>query len=120
MLEYYNGNNYQAIQNAYNFGSDTQESVSNFNSSGVYNLTNGQLASNMSPGLSPLGLIYNSGQLSSLLIVSSIKDGALFVNGTKLTEFSDYLVNVTLFPEPTQLSCMIMLPGSTHILEKSR
>ena len=98
MLDYYNGNNYQAIQNAYNFGSDTLERVNNFNSSGVYNVTNGQLASSMSPGLSPLGLIYSSGDLSSLMIVSSIKDGALFVNGTNLTEFSDYIVNVTLFP----------------------
>ena len=98
MLEYYNGNNYQAIQNAYNFGSDTQESVNNFNSSGVYSTANGQLASNMSSGLSPLGLIYSSGELSSLMIVSTIKDGALFVNGTNLTEFSDYIVNVTLFP----------------------
>ncbi len=98
MLEYYNGNNYQAIQNAYNFGSDTQESVYNFNSSGVYNTTNGQLASNMSSGLSSLGLIYSSDELSSLMIVSSIKDGALFVNDTNLTEFSDYVVNVTLFP----------------------
>ena len=98
MLEYYNGNNYQAIQNAYNFGSDTQESVYNFISSGVYNTTNGQLASNMSSGLSSLGLIYSSDELSSLMIVSSIKDGALFVNDTNLTEFSDYVVNVTLFP----------------------
>ncbi len=97
-LNYYNGHNYQSIQNAYNFGSDTAESIYNVSAQGVYNETNGQLYSKASNGPGALKLIYYAGELSGLRILSTIQNGALFINDTNITDFKNGTVNVSLFP----------------------
>ncbi|MEM0134043.1 MAG: thermopsin family protease [Thermoplasmatales archaeon] len=105
MLEYYNGNNFQSIRNAFNFGSDTGETVYGVVSEGTYGSITGRLAAYVVNGLGLLGAIYYSNDLSSLRITTDISSGALYVkalnySGSSLnvTSFVGGIVNVTLFP----------------------
>lgn len=98
VLQYFNGHNYQSIQNAYNFGKDTGEGIYNVNASGVYNSTTGEVSSEVLNGSFPLGLIYYSAQLASLSVATSITDGALLIDGVKVADFTNRLVNVSLYP----------------------
>ncbi len=97
-LQYYNGHNYQSIQNAYNFGSDTAEAIYNVSAQGAYNETNGLLYSNASNGPGTLNLIYYASELSNLRILTAIRHGTLFINDSNITEFENGTVNVSLFP----------------------
>lgn len=49
-LEYFNGHNYQMVSNAYNFGSNTAEGISNVTSSAEYYLSNGTLFADIQTG----------------------------------------------------------------------
>lgn len=97
-LEFYNGHNYQAIQNAFNYGPDTAETVNNVSSTGIYDAQTGQLFSRVSSGSGSLGLIYYSGELATLTVKSNILDGSLYVNDTNVTAFSNGSVTVSIFP----------------------
>ncbi|MGC8618586.1 MAG: thermopsin family protease [Thermoplasmata archaeon] len=105
MLEYYNGNNYQTIQNAFNFGSDTGETIYNAVVAGTYGSITGRLAAYVTGGIGSLEAIYYSNSLSSLKITTDIPRGALYVrslnytgNALNVTSFVGGLVNVTLYP----------------------
>lgn len=73
-LEYYNGSNFQSIPHAYNFGSDTGETISNINVT-PYNYTNGgnpyfELTYGSGSTLGPI--IYTSNSLSLWMILGII------------------------------------------------
>jgi hypothetical protein len=105
MLEYYNGNNYQTIQNAFNFGGDTGETVYNAIGGWTYGSITGRVAAYVQGGSGPLGQLYNSSELSSLKIITNISSGALYVKSLNytgkplnVTSFVGGILNVTLFP----------------------
>jgi hypothetical protein len=105
MLEYYNGNNYQSVQNAFNFGGDTGETVYDAIGGWTYGSITGRVAGYVQSGLGPLGQLYNSSELSTLKITSNVSSGALYVkslNSTSkplnVTSFVGGLINVTLYP----------------------
>ena len=99
MLEYYNGNNYQTIQNAYNFGGDTGETVYNALSRGTYGSLSGRLAAQVtnSTGQNPIGQIYNSSEVSGLKVISNVSEGALYVSRLNSQGNVGNFVNVTSF-----------------------
>lgn len=96
-LEYYNGNNYQMISNAYNFGSNTAEGISNVVSSAEYYSGNGSLFAYVQNGSGILGQMYNNSLVSSVNILSALSSGVLMV-GNESHPFSNGDVNVTMAP----------------------
>ena len=105
MLEYYNGNNYQTVPNAFNFGSDTGETIYNAIGDWTYGSVTGRVAAYVRSGSGSLGQLYNSSELSTLKITSNISNGALYIkaiNSTSgalnVTSFVGGQLNVTLFP----------------------
>ena len=96
-LEYYNGNNYQTVTNAYNFGSDTAEGISNVISSAEYYLGNGSLFAYIQNGSGILGQMYNSLEIGTINMLSALSSGYLVINGTTYN-FVGGDVNVTLSP----------------------
>ena len=104
-LEYYNGHNYQRVYNAYNFGSDTAEGISNVRSSGEYLYANGSLMANVAAGSGSLGKLYDQTQVSIVSLRSPLASGILYVVNTTYTSskgagyaFSGGVANVTLSP----------------------
>ncbi len=96
-LQYWNGNNYQEIPNAFNFGSNTAESISNAISGAYYHATNGSLFEKITNGPGSLAQVYNSNTVSSLAIVAPINGGTLSINGS-ITPFKGNRINMTLAP----------------------
>ena len=96
-LQYWNGNNYQEITNAYNFGSNTAESISNVISGSHDYVSNGSLFEKISNGSGSLEQVYNSNTVSTLAIVAPIGGGSISINGS-LTSFAGDMVNLTLAP----------------------
>ena len=75
-LKYWNGYNFQTIQNAFNFGSDTAEGVFNAVSAGYFN-AGGGLYANVATGSGSLEYLWYSSQLSDLRIFSNIMNGTI-------------------------------------------
>ena len=96
-LQYWNGNNYQEISNAFNYGSNTGESINNVISNAYYYNSNGSLYENISSGKGTLGQVYNSNQISSLALKAPINGGTVSINGTN-TSFTGSGFNLTLSP----------------------
>jgi hypothetical protein len=96
-LEYFNGDNFQMITNAYNFGSDTAETIGNV--SGIYEFypQNGTLFSNVTSGNCSLGPLYLSTQICILNITSPMSNGVLVDNSTPYS-FENRDINVTIGP----------------------
>lgn len=65
-LERWNGHNLQAPPNAYNFGSNTGESISNVVSAAELNTANGTVGADVSTGPGTLGPLYFAGDVASL------------------------------------------------------
>ena len=97
-LEFNNGFNYQEITNAYDFGSDTAETISNVDEFGSYHISDGQLFLNAVNGFGELSRLYSSAFTTWMAILSSINDGYLYINYINVTQFFDGYVNVTLAP----------------------
>lgn len=97
-LEYWNGNNYQDIPNAYNFGSDTAESMTGVLPKMTSDVLNGTIDPVFVNGSSALGILYGSNQVSGISIRSPVNGGMLYVNGTFITDFNGHDVNITLEP----------------------
>ena len=97
-LSFFNGHNYQAVPNAFNFGSDTAETISNLVPSlGTY-ASNGSLWDNLSYGSGNLLPLYNASGTASVEIVTVAAGGVVSINGTTPIPFTTYPVNVTLAP----------------------
>lgn len=78
-LEYWNGHNYQMVTTAYNFGSDTAESIGNTLSQAYYYLDNGALFGQITPGPGTLKVLYDTSDISIVNIRSPIVAGILHV-----------------------------------------
>ena len=101
-LEYWNGNNYQLTPSAYNFGSDTAETIGKVISSEYYYNTNGVLFTNVTNGAGTLGQIYNQSTVSFLNVKAVFNfqgsiSGTLYVNGTAYP-FVGGDINLTMEP----------------------
>lgn len=104
-LQFYNGHNYQDVYNAYNFGSDTAETISNVVSSGTYLYANGSLRANLAAASGSLGVLYTQSQVSLVTIRTAISSGILYVENTTFTSskgagypFSGGEATITLNP----------------------
>jgi len=96
-LEYWNGHNFQMIDNAYNFGSNTAEGISNVVSSAMYYRENGSIFESILNGSGQLSPVYNQSDIGIVNISSSLSSGYLMVNNTKYN-FIDGDVNITIAP----------------------
>ena len=96
-IQYWNGHNYQEIRSAYNFGTDTAETIANVVSSGCYYKSNGTIFESISPGPGQLGQVYNSSDISTLNISMPLASGTLYINGTP-EKFVNDEINMTLAP----------------------
>ena len=104
-LMYWNGHNYQGITNAYNFGSDTAEGVSNAQPEWYYWVGNGSSISQVSAGAGSLTKLYDRSQIAIVTITSPYSAGTLYVvnsTGTypKGSGFSFVGGNVTVAEYP--------------------
>jgi hypothetical protein len=104
ILEYYNGHNFQAVSNAFNFGSDTAEGIFNALSDGMYFLKSGQPFAYVTNGSGSLGMIFYSSELASLAITTNISVGDLYIGGVNVTRFFGGIVNVTVYPGQYSIS----------------
>ena len=96
-LKYWNGNNFQTIKNAFNFGSDTAEGVFNAISAGYFD-AGGGLYSNVASGSGSLRYLWYSQQLADLKIYSNIGNGTLILGGTSTTDFTGGFANQSIYP----------------------
>ncbi|MHB8361445.1 MAG: thermopsin [Thermoplasmataceae archaeon] len=116
-LKYWNGNNYQYISNAYNFGSNTAEGICQVTSSeytnyGV-NMALGTSVINGSGGT--LGQVYNSANLSFLKILTPFQSGTLIINAS-VYHFVNYEIYLTL-PYNRGIFPIILDNGSSRVYE---
>lgn len=97
-LQYWNGHNYQYVPNAFNFGSDTAESmkyVTDVAGSPQPGSSIGNVVMGGSTG--KLSMTYDYSQLASISIISPVKDGTLSLDGMNIS-FIGGMVNATVFP----------------------
>jgi len=99
-LEYWNGNNYQMVDNAYNFGSDTAEGISNALVIPSYNGNDGNLSAFVLAGNGTLGKLYSSDEVSDVELQTNLPSGTLII-GNSSYRFLDGNINVTLSPSYT-------------------
>ena len=102
-IEYWNGHNYQEITNAFNYGSDTAETISNVTSTAEYYTSNGTIFENVTAGDGSLSQVYSSADISLLNISTPFSSGSISVNGTEYS-FVKHEVNLTLAPGEYNLS----------------
>ena len=107
-LLFFNGNNYQVVPAAQNFGGGTAESVWNadvasyyYSSNGVLfaRMNNGTQAYSASPPVAPdnCGLLWNESTIATVNMTIPISSGYVVINGTPYS-FQGGGANVTLFP----------------------
>ena len=81
-LERWNGHNLQAPPNAFNFGSNTGESISNVISAPELNATNGTIGAYITTGAGTLDALYYSNQVGTLNISTpAVTHGIITVAG---------------------------------------
>ncbi len=94
-IQYWNGHNYQEITNAFNYGSDTAETISNVTSNSYYYISNGTLFENVTAGNGSLRRVYTSRDISILNVSTPFSGGTIYVNVTGHS-FAGKDVNLTL------------------------
>ena len=105
-LQFWNGHNFQEIYNAYNFGSNTAEGISNVESHGYYLYANGSLEAQILSGAGGLGKLYDQTQVSMISVQSNISSGSLYMINDSYSstglgtgyQFTGGDVNVTVAP----------------------
>lgn len=96
-IQYWNGENYQEIPSAYNYGSHTAETIGNVVSGAYYTINDGSLFEYVTAGAGSLGQVYSSADISILNISMPLNSGVLYVNGTA-HNFVNGGINLTLAP----------------------
>lgn len=82
-LKYWNGHNYQYIPNAFNFGSDTGESITYVTSTSHIVANNGTIGDQIYGGQKgTLHMSYNSTQYSTLSLETPVNSGTIQLGGT--------------------------------------
>lgn len=104
-LEYWNGHNYQIVPNAYNFGSNTGESIDNVLCGFSNDSENGKIFAEILPGAGQLGELYDQSQIGIFNITSPLTSGTLYVANASdpnakawQIPFVSGEVTVTLYP----------------------
>ncbi|MEM0141391.1 MAG: thermopsin family protease [Thermoplasmatales archaeon] len=96
-LEYWNGHNFQEVPNAFNFGSDTAETIGNVVSQAYYDNATGTIYTNLTSGPGSLAEIYTSSDISTIDLKTGLSSGNLSVGGFNYS-FVNNWVNVTIGP----------------------
>ncbi|NON63349.1 thermopsin family protease, partial [Acidianus sp. DSM 29099] len=78
-LQYWNGNNFQEIRNAYNFGSDTAETSTGINDGAYYYIASGIVEAGLTAGSSSLTTLWQSNQIETLKVYTPISQGYAYV-----------------------------------------
>lgn len=94
-LEYWNGDNYQAIPDAYNHGDNTAEGVCNVSVS--YDSESGAPMAKIETGNTNLGELYNSGNVTIFNFTHYLKNGYIIMNGLRYN-YTGQSINLTLNP----------------------
>lgn len=98
-LEYWNGHNLQEPTTAYNFASDSTESVGNVRAAGATGPNNGTLLANVTAGPGgALTTLWNRSDVGEVNVSSSIVDGELYLDGVPEGGFAGAAANLTLAP----------------------
>jgi hypothetical protein len=104
-LYYWNGHNFQTVPNAYNFGSDTAETISSAASLGNYILATGSLISRVQAGAGSLGQLYTQSGTGTIAIQTPVGSGTLYVSNSTFpnavpfqTQFTGSQVTVSVHP----------------------
>ncbi|EWG06599.1 MAG: thermopsin [Candidatus Aramenus sulfurataquae] len=107
-LSYWNGHNFQGIENAYNFGSDTGETVSNAVDTTYYYPFSGELVAGVTAGSGTLGSLWTSDQVSTLTVETGMQSGYVVVYNDTYQYSPNYegqgipftggLANLTVYP----------------------
>ena len=97
-LQYWNGHNLQSPSNAFNFGANTAEQISNVLATPLFGPVNGSLASNVTTGAGGLGTLYYRSNVSILNVTSpEVGAGTLVIAGVG-HDFVGHEALVTLAP----------------------
>jgi hypothetical protein len=111
---YYNGHNYEAIPSAYNFGSDTAESVDFVQSSAVFS-ANGQVGDQvLGGGSGSLHQSYNSSELATVDISTPASTGTVSI-GNNSEAFSGGTFVQRVGPDPSGPYAITVTSGASTI-----
>lgn len=97
-LSSWNGHNFQAVRNAYNFGSDTGESMSDVGTHRAGNATNATLGDQITYGNSPLGMLYSSLWSSALNVTTDVANSTLHVADGPGLAYEGNQANISIAP----------------------
>jgi hypothetical protein len=81
-LEWLNGHNLEAIPNAWNFGSDTNNAVSNVTAGRAGSGPGGIPQDGIGTGSGSLGRLYTSSEMAQVTLIGGPPNGTVGVNGT--------------------------------------
>ena len=81
-LEYWNGHNYQMIMNAYNFGADTEETISNVNALYYYYQSTGEIISDLFQGSGSTQKLYDQTRVAMVDVKLGLQSGVLYVRNS--------------------------------------
>ena len=85
------------ITNAYNFGSDTAEEISNTTSQSYYYPSTGAIIANIQPGNGSLGKLFDQSTIGIIDVKSPITSGTLFVTNASIPNSTPWRVaNLTV------------------------
>ncbi len=96
-LDFWNGHNFQMIENAFDFGSDTAETISDVSVFGEHFTENGSLFADVSSGEGSLREIYNYQNVSILTVSSPFPTGNVIIGGQDYNFTLGKLI-ITLWP----------------------
>jgi hypothetical protein len=81
-LDFWNGHNFQGVLNAWNFGSDTGETVGNVSETDTLDGPGDAPAAVVTAGPGGIGPLYNRSYVSVLTVNSTVSSGNVSVDGT--------------------------------------
>lgn len=110
-LYFWNGDNFQEVQNAYNFGSDTAETISNALSQWAYYPADGENIADVQPGSGTLGLLYSSSEIGTIVYNSEVSSGTLEIQNS-----SDTTATPASYPFTGGKATVTIYPGTYELL----
>lgn len=97
-LDRYNGHNFEAVPNAYNFGGDTSETISNVTTSLGSSSTNASLDDEVSTGSGAPAALYNASDRAVVDLTTDVPSATLEVGAGPGVPYSGGAANVTIAP----------------------
>jgi len=107
-LKYWNGQNFQEIRNAYNFGADTAETVNNVNASTYYFGFSGGLVSGLMAGSGTLGELWTQDSTATLIVDTGISSGRILVYNSSYSYSSSYSSAIPFYNGEAELTLVPM------------